>query len=113
MSGNAHCSVMTVPESSPPTSEDVKPWNEVVPGGAQRLFYEYIRQLHHRQRMETANMTLAFFGPVLGFVVLAFLGTAVWLIDKGFSIEGTVLGTVDIASLVAVAVFGGRMSNKQ
>jgi uncharacterized membrane protein len=106
--------VTTIPEPTVPTPEDVKAWNEVVPGGAQRLFDEYIRQLHHRQRMETANMTLAFFGPVLGFVVvLAFLGTAAWLIYKGFSVEGTVLGTVDITSLAAVFVLGGQMQDKK
>jgi hypothetical protein len=45
--------------------------------------------------------------------VLAFLGTSAWLIYKGFGIEGTILGTVDIASLATVFVLGGRMSDKQ
>jgi uncharacterized membrane protein len=106
--------VTTVPGPGAPTPEDVKAWNEVVPGGAQKLFDVYIRQLHHQRRMETANMTLAFFGPILGFVVvLAFLGTSAWLIYKGFSIEGTVLGTVDIASLATVFVVGGRTQDKK
>ena len=104
---------MTVtPGSGVPTPEEVKAWDDIAPGGAKILFEEYVCQLHHRRRMETASVTLAFFGPVLGFVVvLAFLGTAAWLINRGFGIEGTFLGTVDIASLAAVFVLGRRMSD--
>jgi hypothetical protein len=40
--------------------------------------------------------------------VLAFLGTAAWLIDTGHSLAGTFLGTVDLVSLAGVFVFGVR-----
>jgi hypothetical protein len=104
--------VTTIPGSGAPTPDEVKAWGEVAPGGAGILFSEYISQLHHRRRMESASVTLGFVGPVLGLVVvIAFLGTAAWLIDKGHGVEGTFLGTVDIASLAAVFVLGGRMSS--
>jgi hypothetical protein len=71
------------------------------------LLREYQVQLDHRRRIELAYVRLAFFGPILGFiVVLSFLGTAAWLIYEGHGIEGTFLGTVDIASLAAVFVLG-------
>lgn len=112
MSGRKQQSVTVTPGSGAPTPEEVKAWDEVAPGGAKILFEEYVRQLHHRRRMETASTVLAFLGPALGFVVvLAFLGTAAWLIDRGFGIEGTFLGTVDIASLAAVFALGRRMSD--
>jgi hypothetical protein len=71
------------------------------------LLKDYHDQLVHRRRIEQAYVKLAFFGPILGFiVVLSFLGTAAWLIYEGRGVEGTCLGTVDIASLAAVFVLG-------
>ena len=82
-------------------------WEGLVPGSAKELLAEYRAQLKHRRRIEQAYVRLAFFGPVLGFiVVLSFLGTAAWLIYEGHGVEGTFLGTVDIASLAAVFVLG-------
>ena len=55
----------------------------------------------------SGDTALAFLGPILGLVVvLAFLGTAAWLIRSGFRIERTILGSVDIVSLAAVFVVG-------
>jgi hypothetical protein len=94
---------------SPQAAHDAQAWQAVVPGSAAQILDQYIRQLKHRRRIETANVVLALLGPVLGFVVvLAFLFTAAWLIDRGHSVEGTLLGTVDIASLASVFVVGVR-----
>jgi hypothetical protein len=91
----------------PQSASNMQAWEDLVPGSASRLFDEYILQLRHRRRIDSSDAVLAFFGPVLGFlVVLAFLGTAAWLIHTGFRIEGTVLGSVDIVSLAAVFVVG-------
>ena len=87
--------------------QHAKAWNDVVDGGADKIFDQYVSQLRHRRRIESATIALAFFGPMLGFaVVISFLGTAAWLINRGYGVEGTFLGTVDIASLAAVFVFG-------
>lgn len=84
-----------------------KAWERLVPGSAELLLRDYHDQLIHRRRIERAYVRLAFFGPILGFVVvLAFLGTAAWLIYEGDGVAGTFLGTVDIASLAAVFVIG-------
>ena len=59
-------------------------------------------------------MALSFYGPALGFIiVLAFLGVAGWLISAGFGIEGTVLGSVDIASLAAVFAIGKQLNRTE
>ncbi len=87
--------------------EEAEAWEKVVPGSAEALFAEFRAQLGHRRQMELASIRLSFFGPVLGLVVvLSFLGTAAWLISDGFGVDGTFLGTVDIASLAAVFVLG-------
>lgn len=94
-----------------PTPQQVKKWDTAVEGGAELVFTEYLRQLRHRRRIETAKVALAFFGPVLGFlVVLAFLGTAGWLINGKHEIAGTFLGVVDIVSLAGVFVLGERVT---
>lgn len=57
--------------------------------------------------VELANVRISPFGPItVLIVVLSSLGTAAWLISEGYGIEGTFLGTVDIASLAAVFVLG-------
>lgn len=103
---------MTLMGGKPPqTPEDMEAWEKLVPGSAGKLFEEYICQLQHRRKLDKADVTLSFYGPALGFiVVLAFLGVAAWLISRGFGIEGTVLGSVDIASLAAVFAVGKRDS---
>ena len=98
----------------PQTPEDMEAWEKLVPGSANKLFDEYICQLQHRRKLDRADMVLSFYGPALGFViVLAFLGVAGWLISSGFGIEGTVLGSVDIASLAAVFAIGKQRSETQ
>lgn len=101
---------MTLIGGRPPQApEDMKAWENLVPGSANKLFEEYICQLQHRRKVNTVDMIFAFYGPALGFIiVLVFLSAAVWLINKGFSVEGTVLGSVDIASLAAVFAIGNR-----
>lgn len=93
----------------PQTPKDMEAWEKLVPGSASKLFEEYICQLQHRRELDKTDMRLSFYGPALGFiVVLAFLGVAAWLINSGFGLEGTVLGSVDIASLAAVFAIGKR-----
>lgn len=98
----------------PQSAEDMKEWENLVPGSAGRLFDEYLLQLRHRRRLDISDVILSFFGPSLGFlVVLAFLGVAAWLINRGFGFEGTVLGSVDIVSLAAVFAIGERKTSQQ
>jgi hypothetical protein len=98
---------MTTPGGSEQGPGIARAWERLVPGSAEMLLNDYHDQLVHRRRVERSYVRLAFFGPILGFiVVLSFLGTAAWLIYEGRGVEGTFLGTVDIASLAAVFVLG-------
>jgi hypothetical protein len=98
----------------PQTPKDMEAWEKLVPGSANKLFNEYICQLQHRRKLDKLDMVLSFYGPALGFlVVLAFLGVSGWLINRGFGIEGTVLGSVDIASLAAVFAIGRQKSEER
>lgn len=92
-----------------PTPAEVKKWDELSPGASEQLFQEYLRQLRHQRRMQTARMALAFFGPFLGFLIsLSFLGIAAWLIHNGHGLEGTALGVIDIVGLAGVFALGRR-----
>jgi hypothetical protein len=105
---------MTTPNDSGQGPGIAQAWERLVPGSAEMLLRDYHDQLLHRRRIEQAYVRLAFFGPVLGLiVVLCFLGTAAWLIYEGHGVEGTFLGTVDIASLAAVFALGrqGRFTS--
>jgi hypothetical protein len=68
---------------------------------------EVLALIQVRRRAENARITLAYLGPVLGFiVVLSFLGVSAWLINGDHDIAGTFLGVVDIVSLAGVFVLG-------
>ena len=86
------------------------------------LFDDTFNGVHHLAFFDWALLVpyfailivLSFYGPALGFlVVLAFLGVAGWLISRGFGVEGTVLGSVDIASLAAVFALGRQKIEQQ
>jgi hypothetical protein len=97
---------------APEPVRQAEDWERVVTGSAARLLDSYFVQLKHRRRVETTQVVLEAFGPFLGFVVvLVALFIAVWLIDRGHSLAGAVLGTVDLVGFFAVVVLlllGGR-----
>jgi hypothetical protein len=102
---------MTAADESGPTPREVEKWNAVLAGSGDKLFTEYVCQLRHQRRLETAKVALAFYGPLLGFlVVIGFLVTAGWLIHSGHAVAGTFLGVIDIVSLAGVFVLGERIT---
>jgi hypothetical protein len=94
---------VTAPAREP--VQDAKDWERVVTGSAAKLLDSYFVQLKHRRRVETVRIVLEAFGPVLGFaVVLTSLFIAVWLIDRGHSLAGAVIGTVDLIGFFTVLI---------
>lgn len=62
--------------------------------------------MNQRYRRERESFWLNIAGLASGWSVsLAFLGVSGWLINGGYQVSGTVLGTVDIVSLVTVFVY--------
>ena len=67
-------------------------------------------QIRHAHWWTRHQCYLQWVGLILGFfVTMAFLAAAVFLIERGHDVSGTILGTVDIVALVTVFVLGRRM----
>jgi len=124
-----------VPQSSAPTTESVRQivrreismsatfsgplpppeiliqYNDALPNGAERIIVLAERQAEHRMTLERqvieADIKRANSGLVAGFIVaLAGLSAAVFLVHGGNAAAGTILGGLDLVSLVAVFVYG-------
>jgi hypothetical protein len=101
---------VTAPAQEP--VQEAKDWEQVVPGSAEKLMEQYFVQLKHRRRVETARVVLDAFGPVLGFlVVLVSLFIGVWLIDRGHSLAGAVLATIDLVGFFMVLILFFRRAS--
>lgn len=78
-------------------------------GSASELIEEWRMNLAHRRRVENRLSYLTYYGAALGFLIgLAFVGATVYLVTSGHPVSGTILGTVDLAALISVFVFGVR-----
>jgi uncharacterized membrane protein len=94
-----------------PPPDILRGYDQIVPGAAARILKMAEEQAQHRQNLERivieggskrANMGL-WLGFILSMVVLA-LSAA--LIFNGYEIAGTVIGSIDLVSLVTVFVVG-------
>lgn len=86
-------------------------YNDAVPNGAERIMQMAEKQTDHRMDLEkqvvSADIRRSNAGLVAGLIVaLAFLVVSYLLIDDGHDEAGTILGTVDIGSLVGVFIYG-------
>lgn len=71
------------------------------------------KQANHRMTIEKSVVrwwnVRSFLGLIFAFALAAsFLGVSAWLVDTGHTVGGSVLGGVDLASLVGVFVYGRR-----
>lgn len=94
-----------------PRPEDLAKYDHVVPGSAQRIIAMAERQAAHRQHLEVIAVEggnrRANWGLLAGFTIaIVFLVVSALLISNGHPVPGTILGTVDLVSLVGVFVFG-------
>jgi uncharacterized membrane protein len=96
-----------------PPPEVLEAYGRIVPNGAERIMAMAERQASHRQELERAvilaNIRRANWGLGAGLIVaLAFLGASYSLIMAGHTVEGTVLGTVDLVALAGVFIYGSQ-----
>ncbi len=94
-----------------PDPSTLKRFDEVLPGTAERIIIMAEQQQSHRQMLEKTVVIgdgrRAMFGLGAGlFVAIAVLGVAAFLIYNGHDAAGTIIGGLDIVSLVAVFVYG-------
>ncbi|MDP3879270.1 MAG: DUF2335 domain-containing protein, partial [Dehalococcoidales bacterium] len=89
----------------------LKEYENILPGSTERIFRMAENQANHRQILERtviigdskrANLGLW----VGGFIAFLFLAGAVFLIYNGHDWAGATLGTVDVASIVGVFIYG-------
>jgi uncharacterized membrane protein len=96
----------------------LKGYEEVLPGAADRIFKLTENNADQRIKRETKKLAIesrnSLLGLVFGFIIaVAFLSGAVYLTVKGYPIPGTLLGTLDIVSLVSVFVIGTKSKQKE
>lgn len=100
-----------------PPPEVLKQYNEAFPNGAERIFKEAQKQTDHRISLEKhaipENLRQSAKGQIFGFIIaLAFLIASFILVYTGHDVAGTIMGTVDIAALVAIFVYGRNTQKK-
>ena len=95
---------MTAPTRGP--TQDAREWERLVPGSAAKIWAEQSAQLTHIRRVETAQMALQFFGPILGaVVVLVSLFVGVWLIYHGHASQGALIAMIDLVGFYVTLIF--------
>lgn len=95
-------------------------YNDAVPDGAERIIALAERQAAHRMALESrvvdADIKRSNLGLGAGLLVaLAGLSAAFLMVDRGNAWAGAVVGSLDLAGLVAVFVYGtvSRRSERQ
>jgi uncharacterized membrane protein len=101
-----------------PPPELLQQYNEIIPDGADRIVKMAEAQSAHRIDLESTVIkgddTRANWGLATGFtigvliIVLSFI-----LILKGHDTSGTILGSIDLVSLVGVFVYGRSRRTKE
>ena len=92
-------------------------YNNVVSGGAERIFKEFEEQSAHRRNMEkrviVCDNMLSVTGQIIAFIIcLLFGGAGVYLIIQGFQWAGSIIATFDLVGLVSVFVYGKYAQKK-
>ena len=96
-----------------PPPADLREYDSIVPGAADRIIAMAESRVAHQQRMEEQQSRRdsrhSFVGVGAGLLVTLFVvSLSGWLIDNGHAIYGTVLASTNLASLAAVFVVGSR-----
>lgn len=96
-----------------PSPEDLRQYEQVLPGLADRIVKMAESQISHQQRVEKENFEFgarrSLAGLLAGFLIsVLFLCAAVWLVLADHDTAGIILGSVDLVGLVTVFVLGRR-----
>ena len=94
-----------------PPSEQLRGYEAVLPGSADRILKMAEVQATHRQSLESVAVTggarRSWFGLWLGFgISVIVLGVSAALVLTGHDAAGTALGSIDVAALAGVFVVG-------
>jgi uncharacterized membrane protein len=106
----------TVEHQGPlPPPEDLQRYDQVMPGLADRIVSMAEREQMHRHAMQEVSvrggLDIAKRGQLLGFAIaIIVLGVALALVLLGHETAGTVIASVDLASLAAVFAVGRQQA---
>ena len=100
-----------------PSPQTLKEYGSVVESAPERIIQQFELQADHRRKMEdkviSAQLGESKTGQWMGFILgLLFLGVSAGLILTGHEVSGTVLGTIDLVSLVALFVIGRKVQKE-
>lgn len=101
-----------------PPPEQLQEFDNVVPGAANRIMTLMEEQARHRMHLEKTviegDNRRANWGVVIGAAV-AVLGLVLSfiMVMSGFGIYGTIIGVLDLATLVGVFVYGTNSRRKE
>jgi uncharacterized membrane protein len=96
-----------------PQSDEIKKYEEVIPGAGNRIIKMAEKQSDHRMNIEkwviVCQQVQGFSGQICGLVIaIAFLYGAVHVADHGNPVLGGVLGGTTLVALVTIFVLGKR-----
>lgn len=97
-----------------PPAVQLAQYEEILPGAAERIIQTYEKQVEHRHYIEKQYIKSACGNSKLGIIVGAVISITTilmsgFLVLKGFSTSGSIIGVSSIASLAGVFVYGTRM----
>lgn len=101
-----------------PPPEQLKLYENVLPGSADRIIRMAEDQAHHRQKIESVVVSggsrRSWWGLWTGFAIaIIALGLSTLLVLKGHNWEGVFIGGLDIAALAGVFVYGKSDQRKE
>jgi uncharacterized membrane protein len=102
----------TVPGASGPalpSPEDLKEYDAAHPGLGRQIIEMVQAEQRHLHDMERAEVSLSRRGQLFGFIIaISFLVASAVLVALGYSVAGTIIGSVDLVALTTVFVVGRR-----
>lgn len=101
-----------------PPSTEMRAYEEILPGSADRILKMAEGQAHHRQEMEKTAVDggsrRSWWGLWLGFgISIIVIGASVLLVLKGHDAAGITLAGIDLVALAAVFVVGRSGQRKE
>ena len=105
------------PEEAFPSPEQLKNYEAVLPGLAQRLILQAENQTAHRIDMEkklvTAGIVKSTMGLVFGFLIGSIgIGGGLYLTAIGFNVVGIVFSSSTLVSIVTAFIYGSQSKKR-
>jgi uncharacterized membrane protein len=101
-----------------PQASEIRQYEEVLPGLADRIVTMAEKQAKHRRRMETMDVFFEHLhvtaGQASALIVALFFGWIAWdLGQDGHEVLAAFIGGVDLVALVSVFIYGKRKEAQQ